>query len=243
MRSFKERLPYRDASHPILYGLAHFAVGQYLKTQYDVQIARASNLYEPGPRVDAISHTRALDPAVAGVTEEGRALPTMAKIELFEEPRYKKLGIQLGDLIQIVDAFPVRRENPGHNSLRVPLKHLKNGMAVGMFAQGTRNYDFHDLYMGAAFLSYLEDVPLQPVVIAAQPIQLSGFQRKELIRVIVSQSLRPDKTLRKRGAIGKLTEDLGHVFERDFQRARHWAIFDAKYKNQIKSPGKIKRYE
>ena len=239
-----ERLPYKDASHQILYGLAHFMVGQYLVIEYDTAVAGSRFLKDNGPRVDAITHTRAIEPAVAAIAEEERALPTMAKIELFEDPRYKKLGVQLGDIIELVDAFPVRRESPGHSSLRIPQRHLREGKAVGMFAQGTRNYNFNSLYKGAALLSYLENVPLQPIVIASQPICHSGFQRQEIIRVIASRPLRHNPDLRKREAIDRLTDDLSLVFERDFRRARHWANFDAQHNKmcRLKMPGRIRRY-
>ncbi len=242
MANITERLPYDDASHPILYGLAHFAVGQFLNYKYDLQIHGSQYLRHDDPRVYVPTHTEATDPAVLGVSAEGRAIPTMAKDELWTDERYKKVGIQLGKILAVVDAFPVKRGSNDSKSYRLADAHIKSGRSVGLFAQGTRNFDFDNLYYGAPRLAYRNNVPIQPLTIATYGSN-TGEPAHGLIRVIAARPLLPDITLPRDIAVEVLMGQLRETFKRDYGRAVGWAAFDAtQNENRIKRIGRIKRH-
>lgn len=235
-----EFYPYHNASHPIIYGIAHFAVVQFLKYKYDLEIYGAQYLEPAGPRVYAGTHTRALDPAVKGsATKE--PLPTMAKKELWTEARYKKFGVQIGQVISLVDAFPVRRGENDREAIRTANNHLNNNLSIGIFSQGTRNLDFDTLLNGAAKFSYSHNVDIQPLVIATY-LDEEQEDVRELIRVIASPPLTPDKTKKPKDARNLLMEQLKGRFKQDYPRALAWAAHDAKYKDPSKRLGKVRRY-
>ncbi|MBI2009124.1 1-acyl-sn-glycerol-3-phosphate acyltransferase [Candidatus Saccharibacteria bacterium] len=241
MANILESYRYKDAGHPLLYGVAHFAVGQFLKYNYDLEIFGAQYLTRRGPRVYAGTHTRALDPGVKGVVTQ-EPIPTMAKSELWTEDRYRKYGVHVGQIISLVDAFPVRRGEVDRDAIRTGNEHLENGTSIGIFSQGTRSLDFENLLDGAAMFACSHSVDVQPLVIATHLDEESNSER-ELIRVIASSPIGPDRTKRTKDARKYLTQQLSTRFIRDYPRAVAWSAHDAKYKNQIKSPGIIKRYK
>lgn len=240
MASIFESYRYKDAGHPLLYGVAHFAVGQFLKLNYDLEVCGAQYLARQGPRVYAGTHTRALDPGVKGaITEE--PLPTMAKSELWTEDRYRKYGVQVGQIVAIVDAFPIRRGEIDREAIRVGNEHLENGVSIGIFSQGTRNLDFENLLDGAAMFARSHNVDIQPIAIATRLNEESNGEC-ELIRVIASSPISPDATKKAKDARKELTQQLSARFTRDYFRADAWAAHDAKYKKPAKRFGRIKRY-
>ena len=102
----------------------------------------------------------------------GRPLSFMAKAELFRVPL-------LGALIRAFGAYPVRRGSSDRTAIRIATDRLKQGWAVGVFLDGTRQQDgrVHKPKHGAAMLASRSEVPLLPVAIINSHRALGAGQR------------------------------------------------------------------
>ncbi len=107
--------------------------------------------------VVACNHFSAWDPPVVGVSVP-REIHFMAKKELFESA-----GGAL--LMHGLRAFPVDRGGNDVGAIKDALRQLRSGLAVGIFAQGTRNEGDKEALDGAAYLAQRAGVPLQPAAV------------------------------------------------------------------------------
>ncbi len=131
--------------------------------------------------VVASNHISAWDPPVVGVSVP-REIHFMAKKELFESP-WTRL------LMHGLRAFPVDRAGSDVGAIKDALRRLAAGLAIGIFAQGTRNEGDKAALDGAAFLAQRAGVPLQPAAVWREgrrfhvrfgdPIEPSGRSRDE----------------------------------------------------------------
>ena len=112
---------------------------------------------ESGGLVVASNHFSELDPAVLGL-HSLRTLYYMAKIELLSVPI-------AGELLRWTGAFAVRRGEGDRDSVRVARWAVREGHAVGVFMEGTRQQLGHPgpMHAGAAMIAIQEDVPVVPV--------------------------------------------------------------------------------
>jgi 1-acyl-sn-glycerol-3-phosphate acyltransferase len=111
---------------------------------------------ESGGLVVASNHFSEVDPAVLGLHCR-RTLYYMAKVELLSVP-------VVGELLRWTGAFAVRRGEGDRDSLRVARWAAREGHAVGMFAEGTRQQFGYPgpMHPGAAMVAIQEDVPIVP---------------------------------------------------------------------------------
>ncbi len=109
-----------------------------------------------GGLVIAMNHLSEIDPTLVGVHSR-RALYYMAKIELLSAP-------VAGELLRWLGAFAVRRGEGDRDSLRVARWAIDAGHAVGVFAEGTRQWRGYPgpMHAGAAMLAIQTGVPLVP---------------------------------------------------------------------------------
>jgi len=98
---------------------------------YDIEVVGAENLPKDGSAIVCANHISFLDPLLLGAFLD-RHLHFMAKYELFKFPPLAWLLTKLG-------AFPVNRQSVEITSLKRALEVLKNGKAMGIFAQGGRD--------------------------------------------------------------------------------------------------------
>jgi 1-acyl-sn-glycerol-3-phosphate acyltransferase len=111
-----------------------------------------------GPLIVACNHISYLDPVALGVGAP-RMLTYLAKKQLFAIPL-------LGPIIRGCGAYPLDREAGGAAGVRVALRVLKEGRAVGIFPEGTRNLDGRAGEKGgAAFLAALSGAPIVPAAV------------------------------------------------------------------------------
>jgi 1-acyl-sn-glycerol-3-phosphate acyltransferase len=111
-----------------------------------------------GPLIVACNHVSYLDPVALGVGAP-RMLTYLAKKQLFDIP-------VLGPIIRGCGAYPLDR-NAGVAAVRVALRVLKEGRAVGIFPEGTRNLQGDAAEKGgAAFLAALSGAPVVPAAVA-----------------------------------------------------------------------------
>ncbi len=135
--------------------------------------------------VVACNHFSSWDPPVMGVSVP-REIHFMAKKELFESA-----GGAL--LMHGLRAFPVDRDANDIGAVKDALRQLRDGLAIGIFAQGTRNSGDKEALDGAAYLAQRAGVPLQPAAVWREgrafhvrfgdPIEAGGRKREDARRM------------------------------------------------------------
>lgn len=128
-----------------------------LKIVYRLRVEGLELVPRSGGLVVASNHISTLDPPVLGVSVP-REIHFMAKKELFES-RW------LGPIITGLRAFPIDRERNDVGAIKGALRRLRAGLAIGIFAQGTRNAGDAEALDGAAFLAQRAGVPLLPAAV------------------------------------------------------------------------------
>jgi 1-acyl-sn-glycerol-3-phosphate acyltransferase len=112
-----------------------------------------------GGCVIACNHYSWLDPAVLG-TACPRTIYYMAKVEAHRVPG-------LGQLIRAFGTFPVRRGESDREAVRTMREIVRDGKALGLFAEGTRQRSGvpGEVQPGAAMVALQESVPIVPVAV------------------------------------------------------------------------------
>jgi 1-acyl-sn-glycerol-3-phosphate acyltransferase len=112
-----------------------------------------------GGIVVACNHFSWIDPVVLGASSP-RTLYYMAKIEAHRAPG-------LGVFIRQFGCFPVRRGESDREAVRTMREVVRNGYALGLFAEGTRQRSGAPgpVQPGAAMVALQEDVPIVPVAV------------------------------------------------------------------------------
>jgi len=141
-----------------LYEMVKTVLRPSTRLAFDVKVSGEENVPMSGPLVVAANHRSFLDPPLLG-TWFPRTIHFMAKEELFKIP-------VLGYLIGQVHAFPVSRDSADIGSFRRALRILKEGGAVGIFPEGTRNVTGEAKAKGGAvLLAATAHCPLVPVAL------------------------------------------------------------------------------
>jgi 1-acyl-sn-glycerol-3-phosphate acyltransferase len=112
-----------------------------------------------GGLVIACNHFSWLDPPALGWACP-RTISFMAKVEAHRVPG-------LGAFIRAFGTFPVRRGESDREAVRTMRAIVRDGGALGLFAEGTRQRGGipGELQPGAAMVALQEDVPVIPVAI------------------------------------------------------------------------------
>jgi 1-acyl-sn-glycerol-3-phosphate acyltransferase len=164
------------------YVLAVVAFRAFTRLFFGLRIERSERVPRDGRGlVVACNHVSAWDPPVLGVCVP-REIHFMAKKELFASP-----GGAL--LMHGLRAFPVDRSVNDVGAIKESLRKLQAGLAVGIFAQGTRNTGQKEALDGAAYLAQRAGVPLLPAAIWREgrrfhvgfgdPIEPTGKSREQ----------------------------------------------------------------
>lgn len=111
---------------------------------------------ESGGAVVAANHLSAIDPPLIGAFSR-RTLWYMMKSELHEVPL-------VGEALTWTGAFPIRRGESDREGLRRARELVRDGHALGIFAEGTRQRFGYPgpVQPGAAMIAIQEGVPLIP---------------------------------------------------------------------------------
>ncbi len=112
-----------------------------------------------GGVVIACNHFSWLDPAALGAACP-RTIYYMAKVEAHRIPG-------LGAFIRAFGCFPVRRGESDREAVRTMRQVVRDGHALGLFAEGTRQLSGVPgaVQPGAAMVALQEDVPIVPVAV------------------------------------------------------------------------------
>ncbi len=162
------------------------------------------------PYIIVANHASAVDPPL--VTRAVRARVAFAtKVELGDHP-FVKLWLQS------VGSFFVRRGQVDRKAIRAGLEVLRRGLALGIFAEGTRSLDgrlqpFED---GAAYWALKVGVPVLPVAIVGSHRTLS-VGAKKIQRHPVLVRIGPPVTVPR--VEGRLTGEVIRAWTRRFQQA------------------------
>ena len=118
-----------------------------------------NNVPKFGPLVVVSNHGSDIDPPIIGHAL-GRPVSFMAKAELFKIPL-------LSYVIRACGAYPVKRGASDREAIRIASNRLREGWAIGLFLDGTRQGDgrVNNPMAGAALLAARNGAPLLPVAI------------------------------------------------------------------------------
>jgi 1-acyl-sn-glycerol-3-phosphate acyltransferase len=134
-------------------------IGTLVRVFARLRVYGADRVPKQGGCVVACNHYHWLDPAALGAASP-RNLRFMAKIEAHRVPG-------LGTLIRAFGTFSVRRGESDREAVRTMRRVVREGHALGLFAEGTRQRSGvpGDIQPGAAMVALQEGVPVVPVAV------------------------------------------------------------------------------
>jgi 1-acyl-sn-glycerol-3-phosphate acyltransferase len=145
-------------------------IGAAVELAARVQVYGAERVPLTGGLVVAANHFSWVDPPALGAASP-RTLYFMSKVEVHRIPG-------LGQLMRTFGAFPVRRGQSDREAVRTMRGIVRDGGALGMFAEGTRQQSGvpGSVLPGAAMVAITEGVPVVPAAIhGSQVWRLGNF--------------------------------------------------------------------
>ena len=142
-----------------VWAVGRLTIGTAVKLVAPLRVYGADRVPAQGGLVVASNHFSWIDPPALGAASP-RTLYFMAKVEAHRVPG-------LGQLMRSFGAFPVRRGESDRDAVRTMRGIVRDGNALGMFAEGTRQRSGvpGPVQAGAAMVAINEDAPLVPVAI------------------------------------------------------------------------------
>lgn len=138
-----------------LYDAAAATFRLFFGTLWRMRVYGAGNVPMTGPLIVACNHVSYFDPPLLG-TACPRRIAYMAKEQLFRIPL-------LGPAIAAVGAYPVDREGSATAAIKRSVEVLREGRAIGIFPEGTRNLEGSvEPHAGVALLASLGKAPVVP---------------------------------------------------------------------------------
>ena len=153
----------------------------YYKVFHRVSVHGLEKLPVCSPYIVASNHISTHDPILLAAFLNHN-IKFMAKEELFRVPVVRSI-------VKRLDAFPVHRNGIGIGAIRHAIRLLNMGQTVGIFPEGTRNRDGHQIPYkpGVGFIATRSNrAVIVPVAICAQQ---RGFFRP--IHVVVGDPITP----------------------------------------------------
>lgn len=154
----------------VIWALGRPTIGTAVKLIAPLRVYGAERVPLEGGLVVAANHFSWIDPPALGAASP-RTLYYMAKVEA-----HRVRG--LGELMRSFGAFSVRRGESDRDAVRTMREIVRDGHALGMFAEGTRQRSGvpGPIQAGAAMVAITEGVPLTPVSIhGSQHWRLGNF--------------------------------------------------------------------
>jgi 1-acyl-sn-glycerol-3-phosphate acyltransferase len=162
------------------YEISRVVLRFLFKVLFRLKAHGVENIPREGGVLLCSNHISYLDPPTLGIYVP-RRLNYMAKSELFNFKPFAALITALG-------AFPVKRGGVSKEAIKTSLQLLREGHAILMFPEGTRNSDASSAKRGAALLAIRSGAAVVPCrivpgyrlfrrthVIYGPPVDLSPF--------------------------------------------------------------------
>jgi 1-acyl-sn-glycerol-3-phosphate acyltransferase len=142
-----------------IWTVGRLTIGTATKLVAPHRVYGAERVPLEGGLVVAANHFSWIDPPALG-SATPRTLYFMAKVEAHRIPG-------LGQLMRSFGAFPVRRGESDRDAVRTMRQIVRDGHALGMFAEGTRQTSGvpGPVQPGAAMVAINENAPLIPAAI------------------------------------------------------------------------------
>jgi 1-acyl-sn-glycerol-3-phosphate acyltransferase len=142
-----------------IWAVGRLTIGTATKIVAPHRVYGAERVPLEGGLVVAANHFSWIDPPVLGAATP-RTLYFMAKVEAHRVPG-------LGQLMRSFGAFAVRRGESDRDAVRTMRQIVRDGHALGMFAEGTRQKSGvpGPVQPGAAMVAINEGAPLVPAAI------------------------------------------------------------------------------
>jgi 1-acyl-sn-glycerol-3-phosphate acyltransferase len=139
--------------------LGRLTIGQLVRIFVPLRNYGVERVPKTGGVVLAFNHFSWIDPPVFGYASP-RPVYFLAKIEA-----HRVVGV--GQLIRTFGAIPVRRGESDREAVRRMREVVREGHALGLFAEGTRQRSGRPgpIQPGAAMTALQEDVPVVPAAI------------------------------------------------------------------------------
>jgi 1-acyl-sn-glycerol-3-phosphate acyltransferase len=141
------------------WGIGRFTLQPLVKLFVPLRVYGTERIPRHGGVVLAVNHFSWIDPPAFGAACP-RTIHYMAKVEAHSVPG-------LGQLIRTFGAFSVRRGESDREAVRYMRQVVRDGHALGLFAEGTRQRSGvpGEVQPGAAMVALQEDVPIVPAAI------------------------------------------------------------------------------
>jgi 1-acyl-sn-glycerol-3-phosphate acyltransferase len=142
-----------------IWAIGRPTIGTAVKLVAPLRVYGAERMPLQGGLVVAANHFSWLDPPALGAASP-RTLYYMAKVEAHRVPG-------LGQLMRSFGAFAVRRGESDRDAVRIMRQIVRDGHALGMFAEGSRQRGGVPgrVQPGAAMVAITESVPVIPAAI------------------------------------------------------------------------------
>ena len=153
----------------VVWAIGRPTIGTAVKIAAPLRVYGAERVPLEGGLVVAANHFSWIDPPALGAASP-RTLYFMAKVEAHRVPG-------LGQLMRSFGAFAVRRGESDRDAVRTMRQIVRDGHALGMFAEGTRQRSGvpGPVQPGAAMVAITESVPLIPAAIHSHTWRLGHF--------------------------------------------------------------------
>ena len=142
-----------------LYKIAKAIYSKLLKVLYNPTTKGTKNIPEKGPIIIVGNHKHAFDPIMV-MSNTNRTIHYMAKESLFK-------GIH-GKILESIGTIKIHRNKSNPIAIKEAEEILKQGGAVGIFPEGTRNRTNQELLKfrhGAVEIAKKTNTPIIPIAI------------------------------------------------------------------------------
>ena len=148
--------------------IGHVTIGSLVRAFVPLRVYGKERVPREGGLVMAFNHFSWIDPPAFGRSSP-RTIYFMAKVEAHRIPG-------LGQLIRAFGTFSVRRGESDREAVRLMREVVRDGHALGLFAEGTRQRAGvpGKVQPGAAMVALQEEVPVVPAAIHGTQVWKPG---------------------------------------------------------------------
>lgn len=149
----------RHTMRPIVFRVLRRLLLGFCRVALKMDVRNDENVPRDGGCIIVANHLHNLDPVLVAIATP-RPLHYMAKKELFDVPVIRRI-------IRWAGAFPINRGKMDRVALKRAHATLKQGIALGMFPEGTRSVSMkiERVLPGAGLLALQDKVPIVPVAV------------------------------------------------------------------------------